>query len=142
MRFLPLTKADVEDVVAISKDAFKDGWNAQMLLDGIESGNLFGTICKIGNKTIAFITYSTNEEFAELNDIFVVQEYRKNGIASVLLQGLFDNLKDKTKKIFLEVREGNAPAISLYNKFGFTKVNVRRKYYADGENALVLVREN
>ena len=142
MRFLPLTKADVEDVVAISKDAFKDGWNAQMLLDGIESGNLFGTICKIGNKTIAFITYSTNEEFAELNDIFVVQEYRKNGIASVLLQGLFDNLKGKTKKIFLEVREGNAPAISLYNKFGFTKVNVRRKYYADGENALVLVREN
>ena len=142
MRFLPLTKADVEDVVAISKDAFKDGWNAQLLLDGIESGNLFGTICKIGNKTIAFITYSTNEEFAELNDIFVVQEYRKNGIASVLLQGLFDNLKGKTKKIFLEVREGNAPAISLYNKFGFTKVNVRRKYYADGENALVLVREN
>lgn len=141
MSFFPLTKTDVEELVKITKD-FKDGWNAQMLLDGIESGNLLGTTYKLQDKIVGFVTYSVNQDFAEIDDIFVIKEYRKNKIATSLLQDLIEKLKSKTQKIFLEVRESNLPAINLYQKFGFTKVSVRKNYYNDGENALVLVREN
>ena len=141
MSFFPLAKTDVEELVKITKD-FNDGWNAQMLLDGIESGNLLGTTYKLQDKIVGFVTYSVNQDFAEIDDIFVIKEYRKNKIATSLLQDLIEKLKSKTQKIFLEVRESNLPAINLYQKFGFTKVSARKNYYNDGENALVLVREN
>ncbi len=140
MSFFPLSKIDVDELATITKD-FKDGWNAQMLLDGIESGNLLGTIYELEGKIVGFITYSINVDFAEIDDIFVVKEYRQKSIASKLLQDLIDKLRGKTQKIFLEVRESNLPAIKLYQKFGFVKVGDRKNYYNDGENALVLVRE-
>ena len=43
-------------------------------------------------------------------------------------------------KIFLEVREKNAPAISLYIKNGFVKISERKNYYGD-ENAVVYIKE-
>jgi ribosomal-protein-alanine N-acetyltransferase len=42
---------------------------------------------------------------------------------------------------YLEVREHNQPAISLYQKFGFETMYVRKGYYPDGENALVMVKK-
>ena len=44
------------------------------------------------------------------------------------------------KKLFLEVRESNLPAISLYEKYGFIKISQRKKYYKDGENADVMLK--
>ncbi len=140
MSFFSLAKTDVDELATITKD-FKDGWNAQMLLDGIESGNLLGTTYKLEGRIVGFVTYSVNQDFAEIDDIFVVKEYRQKSIASNLLQDLIEKLKDKTQKIFLEVRTSNVSAIKLYKKFGFIKVGDRKNYYNDGENALVLVRE-
>ncbi len=46
------------------------------------------------------------------------------------------------KKIFLEVRESNIPAISLYNGFGFKQVGMRKDYYEKPvENALLMLKE-
>jgi len=50
------------------------------------------------------------------------------------------NLLDKT--VFLEVRENNFSAISLYKKIGFKEINIRKNYYKDtGENALIMSYE-
>ena len=43
--------------------------------------------------------------------------------------------------VFLEVRESNACAIGLYKKFAFNEIAVRKKYYPDGENAVVMKKE-
>ena len=41
----------------------------------------------------------------------------------------------------LEVRESNLAAISLYNKFDFKEISIRKNYYSNGENAKVLIKE-
>ena len=47
------------------------------------------------------------------------------------------------KYITLEVRVSNIPAINLYEKFGFSSVGVRKKYYQDNnEDALIMFTEN
>jgi ribosomal-protein-alanine N-acetyltransferase len=43
--------------------------------------------------------------------------------------------------MFLEVAEGNAAARALYGAAGFAEAGRRRRYYADGGDALVLRRE-
>jgi len=42
--------------------------------------------------------------------------------------------------VFLEVRESNAPARALYGRAGFVSIAVRKKYYGDGEDAVVMVK--
>ncbi len=44
------------------------------------------------------------------------------------------------RDLFLEVRVGNAAAIALYRAFAFEQVTIRKRYYPDGEDALVMHR--
>jgi ribosomal-protein-alanine N-acetyltransferase len=79
----------------------------------------------------------------DINSVFVFPRFRRKGVAEKLLSAAINTAKEKNlDKIFLEVRETNAPAIKLYQKAGFNKVGTRKKYYFDGENAIVMTREN
>ncbi|MEM1583947.1 MAG: ribosomal protein S18-alanine N-acetyltransferase [Nitrososphaerota archaeon] len=75
--------------------------------------------------------------------IAVLPEYRKIGIASSLLKNAMKVLREVygCSEIFLEVRVSNIPAINLYEKIGFIKVDIIKKYYIDGEDAYVMARE-
>ncbi|RLG09374.1 MAG: ribosomal-protein-alanine N-acetyltransferase [Thaumarchaeota archaeon] len=75
--------------------------------------------------------------------IAVLPEYRNRGIARSLLNRAINVLKDeyKCEEVFLEVRVSNNPAISLYEKLGFLKVNISRRYYLDGEDAYIMARK-
>ena len=93
---------------------------------------------KIDNKYVAFLIYQLLYEKAEVIDIFVLDEYRRKGIAKALLNGM---LKDKTiKSVTLEVKESNKNAILLYNSLGFNEVAKRKGYY-NGEDALLMLKE-
>ena len=74
-----------------------------------------------------------------VTNIATLPEYRRNGIAKALINKALDN---EMEFITLEVRESNAPAISLYNSFGFKKVGVRPNYYSNPtENAILMTKE-
>ena len=55
-----------------------------------------------------------------------------------LIEGL---LVKNVNELFLEVRVSNTPARSLYKKMGFEEVGVRKKYYEDTEDAIVMLKE-
>ncbi|MHB8192297.1 MAG: GNAT family N-acetyltransferase [Bellilinea sp.] len=67
-------------------------------------------------------------------------EYRRRGIARALLHACENRLPIKTIK--LSVRRSNWPAIQLYENEGYRQVDVWKKYYVDGEDALVLAKIN
>ena len=76
---------------------------------------------------------------AELQRIAVSGKYRKQGIASKLIDYLLKICASKNiEYIFLEVRESNSPARGLYEKYNFEMTGVRKAYYRDnGENAVL-----
>ena len=141
MIFLPLTTAHVDYVVDLQNSCFPDGWSKQNLLDGLNGANLKGIVVFENDRLLGFLTYSANEDFAELNDILVAPEERRKGVANALMGEFIALLKGQTQKIFLEVRASNESAQALYFKWGFDKLSVRKKYYQDGEDALVLQKE-
>ena len=77
--------------------------------------------------------------FINIIDVFVSERRRKEGIASKILSVVINDYKDRTVRFMLEVREGNVPAIKLYEKFGFKVIHIRYKYYKT-ENALIMER--
>jgi ribosomal-protein-alanine N-acetyltransferase len=79
--------------------------------------------------------------FGELHvlNLATAAEWRRRGVAAALLQAaLADTRGQGLERAFLEVRAVNAGAIALYHRFGFRITGRRRRYYPDGEDALLL----
>jgi ribosomal-protein-alanine acetyltransferase len=73
----------------------------------------------------------------ELLNLAVAPEHRRKGVARALLRGLLDSCKGM---IFLEVRESNAAARTLYQSVGFKEVNCRAKYYSNPQEAGIVMK--
>lgn len=76
-----------------------------------------------------------------IKDIAVHPDHRGRGVGTALLgRGLSTLTTHGAASVKLEVRAGNEGAISLYRAFGFERQRTVRRYYRDGEDALVMVR--
>lgn len=74
----------------------------------------------------------------EVSNVAVEEAYRHSGVASELFSAFLCELKGKNAKtVFLLVRDGNIPAIGLYEKYGFAVVGKRPRYYKGGD-ALIM----
>ena len=81
----------------------------------------------------------TNIDYAEIMNIVVRKKYRRNGIGEKLLQELINlSMKKNLENIELEVNSNNKPAINLYKKFGFKEVGLRKKYYNNVDDAILM----
>lgn len=142
MNVLPLTEKDVLKIVEFEKANFDDGWTSEMFFSAFKTGRFFGYKILLKDELIGFITYSITDDCSDLESIVVKSNYRSQGYGKVLIDQYLSSAKAKgVKNFFLEVRKSNVAAISLYEKRGYSLVNERKKYYADGENALILKKE-
>ena len=76
---------------------------------------------------------------ADLMNIVTRADYQKKGFAKLLLTYLISKAKEKKcKHITLEVASQNTIAIHLYEKMGFQKISIRKNYYRNGDNAIIM----
>ena len=137
----PLSIEYVDQMVDLQSQGFSDGWSKQSIISGIEKGGLMGVLAFSDQNLVGFLTFSKSIDFCELMDVLVDKNYRRQGIATMLINYLVDSVKGVSPKIFLEVRATNDSAINLYQKHGFIKTSVRKKYYSDGEDAVIMEKE-
>lgn len=79
---------------------------------------------------------------AELLTIAVDRRRRGKGVGAALLEAVFaDLMMTPVRRLFLEVAEDNAPAVTLYRHRGFADIGTRQGYYPrpDGTPATALV---
>ena len=137
-----ITTSDAEFIASAVNLGFSDGWSKQMVLNSFNNGGFCGYIAKLNGEKVGFVTATRVQDFADIESVFINPYYRKKGIAKTLLLELEKDLKELgVENILLEVRASNTPAISLYKGCDFKEISTRKKYYADGEDALVLKKE-
>lgn len=147
-RLSALTESDIEQVLLIEKISFKQPWSSKMFDDELSSRDAFDFIVKSDGpeKPGAVLAYLcsriTGSEMSILR-IAVDPQCRNLKIASWLFNQCFEMALAKgVKSVFLEVRESNSAAISLYSRFGFLPVGKRPRYYSEtGEDALVFMKK-
>ncbi len=72
-------------------------------------------------------------------NIVVKKDKRNLGIGSKLLEEIIKKaIEINSKTITLEVNENNLPAIKLYEKYGFKQIGLRKKYYNNIDNAIIM----
>lgn len=104
--------------------------------------HLIAAFAKTDAKDEALIGFALLRCFddAELIRIAVDKSFRQQGVGRKLLGELItETEKRNIKDIFLEVRVGNIPAVSMYRAAGFTDAGVRKNYYSEPkEDALIM----
>lgn len=133
---------DLELIAPILETDFDDFWNYNVFKSELENGNSKYIVAKIGNEIVGFAGLIPVLDEADISNIVVRKNFRGQKIGSLLLKSLIDLACSLNLKILnLEVCESNIPAIKLYEKFGFGVCGIRKNYYDNVENA-VLMRIN
>lgn len=98
---------------------------------------LFGG--KTENQALGFALWRDLGSEAELLSLGVLPAAQRRGLGQALLAAVTSAAKQAgAQKLFLEVDAGNAAARALYSKTGFERVGLRRAYYRDGADAIIM----
>lgn len=95
-------------------------------------------ILKEQNKIIGYLYYSEIYDRIEINQFEIEKNHRNCGKGTKLLKKLTTSVD---KNITLEVREDNIEALTLYKKFEFKQIAIRKGYY-NGIDAILMERKN
>lgn len=94
-----------------------------------------------GDAAAAYALFWRVADELELLQLATDAAQRRQGAARALLEHVLAGAAPRGfRAIFLEVRAGNAGALGLYQSLGFEPTRVRRRYYADGEDAVEMRR--
>ena len=141
--FRQATLNDIEEILQFDILEETTLFTRTKLEDEISSNVNYCIVAIYGNVVIAYSSMSIMYDHADLLYISVSKDFKRIGIAKKLIDILVDRCKElKLEGMFLEVRESNISAISLYIKCGFTKISERKNYYSlPDETALILKRK-
>lgn len=138
----PWERADIPTLVGLEKECFSDPWQLSAFESGLLAPYFFGLLGEENGEIIAYGCVSVVFETAEIMNIAVEKNHRKKGYGQSLLTAMLTLAKDKgATECFLEVRVSNLSAKRLYERNGFLPVHIRKGYYGDGEDALVMRKE-
>lgn len=132
--------ADNRAIAQLEEECFDFPWDFEMVSSTQNQDSFLGLVAQIDNKVVGYAGAVFAFESADIALVAVKGEFRRQKIAETLLNALIDQLIAKNvTKIFLEVRYDNEPAKALYSKLGFKAVSIRKNYYEDAKDAIVMV---
>ena len=144
------TADDAIAVAALEESALgSDAWSAGLVAEGV-AGRVPTTLYLVATDSsvepvetlVGYAAASLVADLAELQRIAVAATHRRTGVASDLLARVESEARRRhADRVLLEVREDNHVACAFYAARGFTEIDRRPRYYADGTTAVVLLKE-
>ena len=128
---------DLPEMIAILQTSSQD-WSPSLLEDSFLENYIHWVIC-FEDEIKGFVIVRKNFDAWEIMQIVIDFQYQRQKLATQLLQFVIDAAKKSgAERIQLEVRKSNLAAITLYLQCGFKEVGLRKKYYPDKEDALLM----
>lgn len=138
VNIVPAVIEDMKRLSEIAAVCFPDPWSEKLFTEAYNSPYSEVTLAKTDSGEIAgYLVLSDAGDEKSVDDIAVSPEYRRMGIARMLLESAHG--KYAGQSFILEVRESNAPAIALYASLGYKQVGFRKRYYRNPDEGAVLM---
>ena len=138
-----MEQRDVPAIAELEKICFSDPWSENSIASELDNRLSCWLVAEQNESVVGYVGSQSVLDAADMMNIAVAPEYRKQGIGKALIEALMEYLRQKKViALLLEVRVSNASAIALYQKMGFEQVGRRPKYYRNPrEDALIMRRE-
>ncbi len=139
------SKSDAGLLAAIHKECFPTYWNNEEFSDFFAVANTYAWLA-LSPEPAGMIVCRAQHEQADIITLAVLPAWRRQGIARLLLEKAMAHLASLgAERLFLDVKDGNSAAVSLYEAYGFSHVRRRRLYYrsraGDYTDALVMSKK-
>ncbi len=136
-----LAYADLPQVIAIERRAFPTPWSLAMFVLELSKPSGISLAALIDDALVGYLVCSRYDSIWHVMNVAVDDGLRRQGLATSMLERLFELADKPNEQYTLEVRTSNDPAIRLYERFGFRAAGKRRAYYHDNrEDALIMWR--
>ena len=143
MKYCLMNESHVAAIVELEKICFSDPWNEAAVGSELSNSLSCWVVAMDGDRLAGYVGSQSVMGWADMMNLAVHPDYRRMGVGEKLVEELIVRLKEQQVScLTLEVRASNIPAISLYEKLGFTPVGRRPNYYFHPkEDALILRKE-
>lgn len=131
---------NIHGVAELARQSFSTPWPETVYRRQLDDPQSVGFAARDGARIVGFIHCSYVLDELTLNTLAVDAAYRRQGIARRLWAAVCDMMQGVCTVCYLEVRESNTPARTLYASLGFTQNGYRPRYYSDPDEAAVLMR--
>ncbi|MCX8052817.1 MAG: ribosomal protein S18-alanine N-acetyltransferase [Armatimonadetes bacterium] len=135
-----MRREDLPRVMEIERECFPKPWSESAYLTEISNRSAYYVVAVADYQIVGYAGMWIIMDEAHVTTLAVARTHRRLRIAEQLLVNLLDEaIRRGARRATLEVRQSNEAAQSLYRKFGFTPVALRKGYYTDNrENAIVM----
>ncbi|MFT8718340.1 ribosomal protein S18-alanine N-acetyltransferase [Acetobacter sp.] len=117
-------------------------WQEKAFSELFATPGVTALLGSIDGTPVGFVLARSVADEAEILTLAVSPSCQRRGVARALMEKLMTLLAEReTERLFLEVSVNNCPARALYTACGFTCAGTRKRYYEDGSDAEVMVRE-
>jgi [ribosomal protein S18]-alanine N-acetyltransferase len=136
-----MRRRDLRRVMTIEHAVFPEPWSHAVFVSelALRHGRAY-RVARVGRETVGYVGLMFVDEEAHVTTVAVAPEHQGRGFGKEILLGAVRIALDEgARAISLEVAVGNERAQSLYRRFGFVPVGVRKRYYQlTGEDAYVM----
>jgi [ribosomal protein S18]-alanine N-acetyltransferase len=142
----PMRKRHLRQVMPIEQDAYPTSWSRSIFeseLGHVGDGSRYYVVARLGRQVVGYaglwIVTDPDGDQAHVTNIVVAAAHRREGVARRLMVHLADEAIARGCVAWtLEVRASSTGAQELYRRFGFAPAGVRRRYYDQTEDAIVM----
>ena len=138
----PADVADVGAVVMLEERLFgADAWSVESVEEELTGAGRLALVGCVDHDVVGYVVTMEAGDAVDLLRIGVDPDWRRRGIAGVLLDLVLDHAREASvppEAVMLEVSDANEGALAFYAAAGFTEIARRRAYYRDGTDAVVL----
>jgi len=133
--------SDLDQVTEVEEASFPDPYDRFTFVQLLELEPGGFLVAERDRRLLGYITGVVRGDEAMIYSIAVIADSRRRGVAGALMKGELDYLSGKAGRVYLQVSVNNPAAISLYKRFSFVELGRVRKYYRNGDDALIMSRD-
>lgn len=139
-----MSERDSSAVWELEKKCFSVPWSEESIRAMFSEKGYWNLTARDDGSLVGYIGMKAVLDEADITNVAVDPDRRRQGIGKMLLRGLLAKAGDMgIRRIFLEVRVSNTAARALYEQAGFRTVDVRKNYYEKPkEDAYIMVWES
>ena len=143
MEILEMNQNHINQIVEMEQLYFSDPWSVSAFQSELDNPLALWLVAVEGDRVLGYVGSQTVLGQADMMNLAVRLECRRQGVAQQLVERLIQKLSERNANILmLEVRVSNDSAIAFYEKMGFVQVGRRPKYYfKPREDAFIMRKE-
>lgn len=134
-----IQKSDIPTLVKLEEELLKETVGCEMLASELHNQYAYFYVGVYNDEVIGYLSVWMVEETVDVINFVIDKRYQHNGYGIALFNKMVSVAKENNmKEIMLEVKEHNYQAINFYQKQAFEQISIRKNYYQDGSNALIM----